>query len=245
MSVFELFESNLKSRTDLVVEVGSGSVHNTNAPFLRMDSPTSALRQVQFLIKRLLDIVVSLFALIALAPLFLFVAFLIRLDSRGPVLFSQNRWGKDGKLIRIYKFRSMRIENCDFSGVTQTTEQDPRVAVMGNILRRTNIDELPQLFNILKGDMSLIGPRCHVPGMLAAGVLYEELVPEYHLRHQVRPGLTGLAQVRGLRGPTVRADKARARVMADLYYIENYSLWLDFKIGIGTVLAELRNGSGF
>ena len=116
---------------------------------------------------------------------------------------------------------------------------------VGHWLRRTSLDELPQLVNVLKGDMSLVGPRCHAIGMRAAGKLYEELVPDYHERHLVRPGITGLAQMRGLRGPTVLASKSRARIACDIHYVDNFSLLLDLKIIAGTIRSELFGGSGF
>jgi len=196
------------------------------------------------LTKRLLDILVASIALLVLAPALVLIALMIKLDSRGPILFRQRRWGKDKTVINVYKFRSMAIDRCDPTGVAQTVDNDPRVTRMGRFLRRTNIDELPQLWNILRGDMSLVGPRCHAIGMRACGILYEELVPSYHRRHRVRPGLTGLAQMRGLRGPTDTAFKARARVSADLFYIENYSLLLDLKIIMGTIRNEISGGTG-
>lgn len=196
-------------------------------------------------LKRSFDVIVSLGVLILLAPVLFLIALAVVLDSPGSPIFSQWRWGAAGKRIRIYKFRSMRSDLCDASGVAQTVKGDPRITRLGAFLRRTNLDELPQLYNVLIGDMSLVGPRCHAIGMLAAGVLYEDLVPAYHERHRMRPGLTGLAQVRGLRGPTDKASKARARVAADLYYIENFSFLLDLKIIIGTVWSELRGGEGF
>lgn len=199
----------------------------------------------QLAIKRFIDIIVSASALVILAPLLLTVCALIKIESKGPVTFRQNRWGKDCSLIRIYKFRSMYTDLCDHSGVAQTVQDDPRITKVGRIIRRLNIDELPQLINVLKGDMSLVGPRCHAVGMLAAGVTYEELVPDYHARHAMRPGMTGLAQMRGLRGPTDRSSKARARIACDLHYVENFSLWLDFSIMAGTVYSELKGGNGF
>lgn len=200
---------------------------------------------VHLFLKRVLDIAGSSVALLILSPFLLGVAVLIKLDSPGPVLFTQIRWGKNCRKIRVYKFRSMRTDMCDASGVAQTVQNDPRVTRIGAILRRTNIDELPQLLNVLKGDMSLVGPRCHAINMLAAGMLYQELVPEYHQRHAMRPGITGLAQMRGLRGPTDRPAKARARIASDLHYIENFSIFLDLKIIMGTVISELRDGKGF
>lgn len=202
-------------------------------------------QDLQLALKRLIDILISLSALLILMPVLLFVALLIRLDSPGPALFKQVRWGKGCTQIKVYKFRSMRTDSCDVSGVEQTVRNDPRVTRVGAILRRTNIDELPQLLNVLRGDMSLVGPRCHAVGMLAAGQLYEELVPAYHYRHTMKPGITGLAQIRGLRGPTDRASRARARVLSDLYYIENFSIWLDIRIMVATLLNEIRGGTGF
>lgn len=195
--------------------------------------------------KRILDVAVSASALVLLAPVLIFVCLIIRIESRGPVLFCQNRWGKDCKLIKIYKFRSMYIDQCDGSGVAQTVENDPRLTRVGRVIRQLNIDELPQLLNVLKGDMSLVGPRCHAVGMLAAGMPYEELVPEYHRRHVVRPGITGLAQMRGLRGPTARKSSSRARIACDLHYVENFSIWMDLSILVGTLRSELRGGKGF
>jgi lipopolysaccharide/colanic/teichoic acid biosynthesis glycosyltransferase len=202
-------------------------------------------KPVDFAVKRLLDVTISVVALMVLLPFVLLIAAAIMLESRGPVLFTQDRWGRGGRLIRIFKFRSMRTDLCDASGVAQTTRNDPRVTRIGAFLRKTNLDELPQLINILKGDMSLVGPRCHVPGMLAGGVLYEELVKEYHIRHLVRPGLTGLAQLRGYRGPTDRDDLARARFASDIEYIRSFSIWMDVKILVGTLVKEIRGGTGF
>ncbi len=215
------------------------------------DSPSAILPRTEFRArslelgaKRAMDIAVSLVALIVLLPLLLAVAVLIKLESPGPVFFRQARWGKDCKVVHVLKFRSMRLEHCDPTGVNQTIERDPRITRIGRFIRRTNIDELPQLFNVVKGDMSLVGPRCHPLGMLAAGVIYENLVANYHERHVMRPGITGLAQARGLRGPTTRPAKARARIAADIHYVKNFSLWLDLKIIYWTLLSEIRGGTG-
>jgi lipopolysaccharide/colanic/teichoic acid biosynthesis glycosyltransferase len=175
----------------------------------------------------------------------LIIAILIKIDSPGPALFRQKRWGQGCTVIDVLKFRTMRIELCDFSGICQTVEHDPRVTRLGSILRSTNLDELPQLFNVLRGDMSLVGPRCHAIGMLAAGMPYEELVPEYHIRHLVKPGITGMAQMRGLRGPTVDRDAAIMRFECDAYYVSNLSFWLDFKIMLETIRMEAFRGRGF
>ncbi|MDP9574142.1 sugar transferase [Agrobacterium tumefaciens] len=195
--------------------------------------------------KRFLDIVLATLALIVLAPLLLTVFCLIRCESPGGALFTQTRWGMNGKKIKVYKFRSMYTDKGDPSGVAQTVVGDPRITKVGRYLRRFNVDELPQLINVIRGDMSVVGPRCHAVGMFAAGVPYETLVPEYHQRHAMRPGLTGLAQMRGLRGPTDRPSKARARINADLHYIENFSFWLDCRIIVGTIYSEMQGGNGF
>lgn len=195
--------------------------------------------------KHALDKAIAAVAILFLLPFFLLIAVLIKLDNPGPVLFRQQRWGHNCRKIHVYKFRSMRSDLCDHTGVQQTVAGDARITRVGAFLRKSNIDELPQLLNVLKGEMSLVGPRCHAVGMLAAGVPYEQLVPEYHHRHNVRPGITGLAQMRGLRGPTVQASKARARVLCDIYYVNNCSAWLDLKIVIGTIRNELFGGNGF
>ena len=222
------------------------SVGDAQVFFSAEGQKDSTLTQnMQLGLKRLFDIVFSGSVLIVLLPLFLVLIVLVKLDSPGPAFFSQIRWGKNGKKIRIFKFRSMYSGVCDPTGVAQTVAGDARVTRLGAFLRRSNMDELPQFFNVLRGDMSVIGPRCHAVGMRAAGMLYEDLVPQYHQRHQVRPGLTGLAQVRGWRGPTDKADWARARIAADLHYIENYSLMLDAKIFVATIANELKGGEGF
>ncbi len=200
---------------------------------------------VQLFMKRLMDIVIAGCALLVLLPLLLFCALVIRLESKGPALFTQWRWGRDGRKFKVFKFRSMRTELGDVSGVRQTVKNDPRITRFGAFLRKSNIDELPQLINVLKGDMSLVGPRCHAIGMKAAGLLYEDLVPNYHLRHVMRPGITGLAQMRGLRGPTDTPAKSRSRIASDIYYVSNYSLMLDVKIILGTLRDEVFGGSGF
>lgn len=204
----------------------------------------TAARSLQLTFKRMFDIVTSLAAIIMLSPLLIGVAIIIARTSSGKVLFKQKRDGLNGETIEVYKFRSMYEDRCDITGVAQTTRDDPRITPIGRVIRRTNIDELPQLFNILRGDMSVIGPRPHPIGMLAAGKPYEEIVPYYQSRHMMKPGLSGWAQANGLRGPTDDARTARARIEHDLAYIQNFSLWLDLKIVMTTLRNEFVQGSG-
>jgi polysaccharide biosynthesis protein PslA len=194
--------------------------------------------------KRVMDIAGSGLAILFFAPLLIGIALAIKLTSSGPVMFSQYRYGYRNHRFRIYKFRTMRIEQADRSGTRQTVSNDPRVTRVGRFLRRTSLDELPQLFNVLRGDMSLVGPRPHVPGMLAGSMLYEELVPYYFQRHAVRPGITGLAQVSGCRGATTEPTPAIDRIDYDLQYMETWSLWLDARILVRTVRQEFLSGSG-
>lgn len=208
----------------------------------RGSSPSSAWH---YYAKRIFDVFVASSALIVLFPLLFFVYLAIRVDSKGPAVFTQSRWGAGGCKIRVLKFRSMYVDLGDPTGVAQTTSNDARVTRVGRVIRRYNIDELPQLINVLKGDMSLVGPRCHAVGMLAAGRPYEKLVPEYHRRHVMRPGMTGLAQMRGWRGPTDSVAKARSRIASDLHYVENFSIWLDLYIIARTIEVELTEGKGF
>jgi len=194
-------------------------------------------------VKRLFDVAGGAGALILLSPLLLWIALAIKLSSPGPVFFTQYRYGRNNHRFRIYKFRTMHTHLGDASGVSQTVADDPRVTSFGRFLRRTSLDELPQLINVVIGDMSLVGPRPHVPGMQAASTLYENLVPYYFQRHTIKPGITGLAQVSGCRGSTASANLAISRVDYDLEYIERWSLWLDIKIIWWTVRRELLSGS--
>ena len=195
--------------------------------------------------KRILDIGISFFSLLGLSPLLLFVALAIKLEDRGPVFFTQKRWGENQKQIKIFKFRSMYVDKCDADGIVQAVQNDPRTTRIGAFIRRTNIDELPQLINVLKGDMSIVGPRCHPIGMLAAGVPYETLIKSYHKRHSVKPGITGLAQVRGYRGPTTDIESAKGRILNDFVYLKKKSIILDLMIIWKTLTNEIKGGKGF
>lgn len=200
--------------------------------------------RVELLAKRVFDIVVASAALAVLSALFLVVSIAIKLSSEGPVFFRQQREGLNGKLFWALKFRSMRADAGDPSGVAQTVFGDPRLTGIGKFIRKTSIDELPQLINVIRGEMSLVGPRPHVPGMRAAGRDYRDVVPYYAMRLAVKPGITGWAQANGWRGPTVAVNAARERVDHDIAYIQNFSFWLDIKILARTVVREFVTGSG-
>lgn len=206
---------------------------------------TTKSRLLQLRLKRALDITAVTMIVIMLAPVLILIAVLIKLSSKGPILFTQSRTGHNNAPFDIYKFRSMFESHCDRSGVLQTVAGDRRVTRIGKILRRTNIDELPQLINILKGEMSLVGPRPHVPGQLANERPYHDLVPYYSMRHSMRPGLTGWAQCNGLRGPTTDPILAKGRIDHDMAYIQNFSVLLDIKIMILTVWREFTAAKGF
>jgi exopolysaccharide biosynthesis polyprenyl glycosylphosphotransferase len=188
---------------------------------------TGQLNAVDRTIKRLFDIAIAVPALIVLSPALIVIAILVRVDSPGPALFSQLRIGKSNRLFRMFKFRSMRTDLLDYNASKLTTRNDARVTRVGNIIRKTSLDELPQLFNVLRGDMSIVGPRPHAIGALAGKELYWEVSSEYWSRHAVKPGLTGLAQVRGFRGNTETGNDLINRLQADLAYLESWSVWRD------------------
>ncbi|MEM6566390.1 MAG: sugar transferase [Pseudomonadota bacterium] len=195
--------------------------------------------------KTIFDVSIAGTAIVLLSPLFLVIAAIIKLTSRGPVLFCQNRYGLNGDIFRIYKFRTMAQDAGDTSGVAQTVKNDPRVTAIGRFLRKTSFDELPQLINIVKREMSVVGPRPHVPGMLANGMDYEDFDARYMDRHRVLPGLTGLAQVKGFRGETNTEYSARMRLNYDLAYIRRQSIRLDVRITLDTFWKEFFRGSGY
>lgn len=201
-------------------------------------------KRAYFGFKRAIDIAGAAAGLVFLFPVLLLIAIAIKLESPGPVLYSQRRHGWRGQPFRIFKFRTMYANRCDTSGVQQALSGDDRVSPFGRFLRRMNLDELPQLWNVLRGDMSLVGPRPHAIGMRAAGRLYEELVPNYGLRLIVRPGITGLAQVSGFRGPTIGEYESRKRIEYDVTYIRRCSSALDTIILFKTIVREFCRGSG-
>ncbi len=201
-----------------------------NAPCLRLER--APLSRGKRLAKRLFDIVVASTALVLLAPFLLLVALLIRLDSPGPALFFQRRLGFNNRVFRIIKFRTMTTMEDDMT--RQATADDSRVTRLGRFLRRWSIDELPQLLNVLGGSMSIVGPRPHA---LKMDDEYQQKIALYARRHNVKPGITGWAQVNGLRGVTDHSEKMEARVTHDLFYIENWSLWFDVYIMLMTLVS--------
>lgn len=185
--------------------------------------------------KRLIDVVGATFCLIALAPLLFLLAVAIRLETPGPAIFKQRRFGQHGRTFMMWKFRSMRFEASDPTGSKLTSRNDDRVTRVGAFIRKTSFDELPQLINILVGDLSFVGPRPHPSGATANGVLYDVLIPNFRARYRVRPGLTGLAQCSGLRGNTDTEKKLFDRFETDMHYVETWSLGLDALIILRTV----------
>ncbi len=196
------------------------------------------------LIKRCEDLVLASIALVLFAPLMALVALAIRLDSKGPVLFRQKRYGYNNRLIWVFKFRSMYTERTDANAERQTTRDDDRITRVGRFIRKTSIDELPQLFNVLAGSMSMVGPRPHATATKAAGIPFEEAVSEYSSRHRVKPGITGWAQINGYRGETDTLHKIKKRVEYDLEYIAKWSVWFDLYILFRTVPAVLLTIAG-
>ena len=190
------------------------------------------------MVKRAMDIVGSLFGIILTSPIMILSAILVKLSSPGPIIFKQERVGLHNKPFYMYKFRSMELQSPKEEKKAWTVKNDPRVTGVGKILRRTSLDELPQLFNILKGDMSLVGPRPERPLFVEK---FKEEIPRYMVKHQVRPGLTGWAQVNGLRGDT----SIRKRIEYDIYYIENWTLGFDIKIILMTFFTGFINKNAY
>jgi len=195
--------------------------------------------------KWVFDKTIAALALILLAPVMAAVAIAIRLDSRGPVLFKQKRYGFNNELIEVYKFRSMYTDLCDAKAARLVTKDDPRVTKVGRFIRKTSLDELPQLLNVLKGNLSLVGPRPHAVSAKADNRLYDEVVDGYFARHKVKPGITGWAQINGWRGETDTAEKIEKRVEHDLYYIENWSVLFDLYILLKTPVSLLKTENAY
>ncbi len=214
-----------------------------NVPFIDItDKPIADWDHVQ---KLLFDKIVAAAVLIALSPLMALIALAIKLDSKGPVLFRQKRQGFNNELIDVYKFRSMYAEASDADACKLVTKDDPRVTRIGAFLRKTSLDELPQLFNVIKGELSLVGPRPHALKAKAEDKLYADVVDGYFARHRVKPGVTGWAQINGWRGETDTEEKIQRRVEHDLYYIENWSVTFDLYILLMTPFALLKGQNAY
>lgn len=194
------------------------------------------VRDLNGVAKEIQDRTLAFLGLVLLSPLLILTAIAIKLESRGPVLFAQRRFGFNNLEIGIYKFRSMHVETQDKSGAQRTTKNDARVTRVGRFIRRFSIDELPQLYNVLIGEMSLVGPRPHATEMRVGDKYYFDAVEGYAARHRVKPGITGLAQVRGLRGEIATVERAKRRVEYDVYYIENWSPFFDLRIILETIV---------
>jgi Undecaprenyl-phosphate glucose phosphotransferase len=202
-------------------------------------------RDVSGMLKRTEDVILAALALLVVSPIMVIVALLIRLTSAGPALFVQPRVGFNNEVIHVLKFRSMYVGQTDLVGLQTTTKADPRVTPVGKILRRLSIDELPQLLNVLRGDMSMVGPRPHATHMRVGDLFYQEAVKGYAGRHRVKPGITGLAQVKGLRGEIRTLERARRRVELDQQYINQWSVWLDLWILLLTVRAVFLDADAY
>jgi Undecaprenyl-phosphate glucose phosphotransferase len=205
---------------------------------------TPPLPPYQRVVKIATDLGLGAIVLVVLSPVLLITAVAIKLDSPGPVIFRQPRRGQFGRLFTVYKFRSLHTAKADTNADTLVTRGDSRVTRVGRIIRKYSIDELPQIINVLKGDMSLVGPRPHAIMAKADGKLYGDVVPNYSLRYRVKPGMTGWAQVNGWRGETDTEEKLRKRVEFDFYYISHWSWRLDLKILFGTIPAMLFPSAG-
>ncbi|CAB3783201.1 undecaprenyl-phosphate glucose phosphotransferase [Paraburkholderia fynbosensis] len=219
---------------------GSGVVELLGMPAINLvASPLSASSMLK---KEIFDRLFAAAALIALAPLLLAIAIAVKLSSRGPVLFKQKRKGADGRVFTIYKFRSMRLHTEAKGVLSQATRDDSRVTKVGAFLRRTSLDELPQFFNVLRGDMSVVGPRPHA---LEHDDLYQKVVAGYINRYRIKPGITGWAQINGFRGETDRIEKMERRVEHDLYYLGHWSFALDMRIIGATIVAGLVHRNAY
>jgi lipopolysaccharide/colanic/teichoic acid biosynthesis glycosyltransferase len=194
-------------------------------------------------VKRAFDLTLVILAAPLVLLLVAVLAVLVRLETPGPAFFVQTRVGLNNRSYRCFKLRTMRSDSSDAAGSKSTERNDPRISRLGHFLRRTSLDELPQLWNVFKGDMSLVGPRPHALGSTAGGSLFWEVVPTYWSRHSMKPGLTGLAQVRGYRGATHNRRDLELRVASDMEYINSWSLWLDIKILLRSLLVLIHHNA--
>jgi Undecaprenyl-phosphate glucose phosphotransferase len=214
-----------------------------DVPFLAVfDKPLS---DWSWAVKEIEDRVIAAVAVVLLAPVMLGVALAVKFTSKGPVLFRQKRHGFNNQLVEVYKFRSMFTEMSDADAVKLVTRGDPRVTPVGRFIRKTSLDELPQLFNVLKGELSLVGPRPHATACRAGERLYQEVVDGYSARHRMKPGITGLAQINGWRGETDTEEKLQRRVEYDIQYIDTWSIWMDLYILAMTPVSLLNTRNAY
>ena len=220
-----------------LIQARSGEVHGI--PVVAMcETPFYGYRGVT---KRLIDIALSVVMLVLLVPVLALISVMVKVSSPGPVIFRQRRYGLDGVEISIYKFRTMRVTE-DGATIRQASRADARITPVGRLLRRTSLDELPQLINVLQGRMSLVGPRPHA---VAHNEEYRKLIKGYMVRHKVLPGITGLAQINGCRGETAELKDMEARVSFDLDYLRHWSTMLDFKIIFLTIFKVFRGDNAY
>ena len=246
----ELLETALDALNESVVDVNvipdlhqyrllnQGIVEWDGLPVINLSG--TPMTGTELRLKAIFDRVVSFLLLILVSPLFVLLSLLVKLSGPGPVLFRQRRHGIGGDAIEIFKFRSMKEHKEPQGEVVQATEDDQRITFIGKIMRSTSLDELPQLINVLRGEMSLVGPRPHA---IEHNEDFKSRIPKYMLRHKVRPGITGWAQVNGLRGITDTDEKMVLRIEHDLWYIQNWSLWLDLKILLQTPLVMIHRNA--
>lgn len=202
---------------------------------------STPLTGIESWVKRLQDLFLAGFVIAMIFPLLIIIGILIKFTSKGPILFIQKRYGLNGEEVKVYKFRTMSV--CEDDPIfTQTKKNDPRVTKLGNFLRRTSLDELPQFFNVLRGELSIVGPRPHP---VAMNEHYRHLIDDYMLRHKIKPGITGWAQINGWRGETETLEKIKKRVEFDLEYIRNWSIWFDLKIIVLTIFRGFRGTNAY
>ena len=210
-----------------------GVSHYAGVPMINVvDRPLSEWR---YIVKEIEDRVLGTLILLMISPVLLGIAALVKIDSRGPALFRQPRYGYNNQLVEVWKFRTMYHDRQDSRAEHLTRQDDPRVTRVGRFLRRWSLDELPQFINVFRGEMSIVGPRPHAVSAKAGGMLYQHAVPHYDARHRVKPGITGWAQINGWRGTTDTVHQIEKRVEHDMYYIEHWSVWLDLKIIVLTL----------
>lgn len=224
----------------LICTFGPDVADRADFDFVSRDAPAGPAWALRAVVEQ----VAAVALLILLLPFFVAIILAIRIETPGPALFRQPRFGRDRRSFEVLKFRTMCREGCDRSGAGQTADRDPRITRVGTFLRRSSLDELPQLINVIRGEMSLVGPRAHPCGMEVCGRLCDEVDPRYHARHVVRPGITGWAQVNGSRGAVKSPEALRQRVDLDLDYVARWSPLLDLWILVRTLAVAIHPDAG-